>query len=143
MKYAAENHHSSAILVRSPDSDIFPFFFTMQLKSMQPLSLTHGMAIKDAYLIYQHYLRHMDKSIVKHFRPFMLLATATQRVPLCTMVRLNQSRHWRNSHAFSKENLARTGSWINAPWLTWNILYVHCMGMPNTMMLTNCAMTCS
>ena len=23
MKYAAENHHSSAILVRSPDSDIF------------------------------------------------------------------------------------------------------------------------
>ena len=45
----------------------------MQLRSMQPLSLTQGMEIIAVCLIYLHYLLHMAKSIVKHFCPFMHL----------------------------------------------------------------------
>ena len=70
MKYAAENHHSSVILVRSPDSDIFfILLYTAEVNATIIFDTGHGN--QRHLLDISAYLQHMDKSIVKHFCSFM------------------------------------------------------------------------
>ena len=63
MMYAADNHHSSAILVRSPDSDIFFIFLYYAAEVNATIIFDTGMEIIGVCLIYLHYLLHMAKSI--------------------------------------------------------------------------------
>ena len=93
MKYAVENHHSSAILVRTPDSDTSSIllYYAAEVNATIIFDTGHDnqRRLLEEYceaLLSLHAFSHCD----------------TMSAFLCTLVRLNQSRHWRNSHAFSK-----------------------------------------
>ena len=91
MKYPAENHHSSTILVRSPDSNIFLILLNCaaevnrtiifdtvygnqtHLPDLSALSMAYRQGYCEALLLL-HDVSYCD----------------TQHVPLCTLVKLNQ-----------------------------------------------------
>ena len=145
MKYAVENRHSSAILVRQSDSDIFfiLLYYAAEVNPTIIFDTGHGnqRRLLDLSALSMAYGQEYCEAILS-LHAFSHCNTASAFVhigkvkPIKTLEKFPRFQQ-------SLRELGQNWKLAECTWLTWNILYVHCMGVPDTMMLTNCAMTCS
>ena len=145
MKYAVENHHSLAILVRSPYSDIFfiILYYAAEVNATIIFDTGHGnqrhlldlSAFSTAYgqeyceaLLPLHAFSHCDTtSAFVHIGKVKPIKTL-EKFPCFQQSLRELDQNWELDECTMVDL---------------DILYEHCMGMPDTMMLTNCATTCS
>ena len=145
MKYAVENHHSSAILVRSLDSDIFfiLLYYAAEVNATVIFDTGHGnqrhlldlSAFSTAYgqeyceaLLPLHAFSHCDTTSA-----FVHIGKVKPIKTLEKFPRFQQSLR----------ELGQNWELDECTMVDLDILYEHCMGVPDIMMLTNWATTCS
>ena len=101
MIYAADSHHYSAILVRSPDSDIFILlYYAAEVNATIIFGTGHGNNghLLDLSALSTAYGQEYCEALLS----LMHLHAVSQQVPLCILVRSNQSKYWKNFYTFRK-----------------------------------------